>query len=590
MKPEEHYQRLKLVAKEMCNYLQSVFSNIKLATPPRVVSNNVVFTFETNIPDYDLFKWNKFTNDVETLLKDKFSATDYTTNVSLRDLSGRSNMAWKTCITGFIVTLTSTVKYEFENPLKSLSFRWGSSVKKTERVKDVTDVQSVMDKFVSMMNEKIAWALQQPGRRLPVKGYILVNYKQELDDNSYFTPVLVWECREDKIYAAAVDAVGYEYETKTNKFRKIGTSLDLNLLDGSNLYDFNSHQFNLEYQGDVMNTEYVTESIYNQMNKIDDNKSLDEKLKESFYDEDDYANDYEYEEWNWDGLKDDIDVNMRDVRLNGKKPFEYDTEVIDDDHIHIIIYIENDDGKTLTRYEADLVDMYSVPEYSSGVVDYIENLPWKQTGIESIDDNESLNEKYNVRTLKDVKKVTEAAKTEKVERPKGYRGSVGGYYSVDRYGYHFSKQPKGGGVMISEANVDWIRNTFELKECPELEYQTLWGRGVVYKLERVKEKKDALKESVEDSFDIDKYYTRGTDKDAIAYLDDPDLAEYLYKCETVDSSFKHVCWLMAKPEYKDALEQYDLVELVEDATGEFIAIFVDDRVYDVTDEIISCLS
>lgn len=277
MKPEEHYQRLKLVAKEMCNYLQSVFSNIELATPPRVVSNNVVFTFETNIPDYDLFKWNEFTNDVETLLKDKFSATDYTTNVSLRDLSGRSNMAWKTCITGFIVTLTSTVKYEFENPLKSLSFRWGSSVKKTERVKDVTDVQSVMDKFVSMMNEKIAWALQQPGRRLPVNGYILVNYKQELDDNSYFTPVLVWECREDKIYAAAVDAVGYEYETKTNKFRKIGTSLDLNLLNGSNLYDFTSHQFNLEYQGDVMNTEYVTESIYNQMNKIDDKESLNEK-------------------------------------------------------------------------------------------------------------------------------------------------------------------------------------------------------------------------------------------------------------------------------------------------------------------------
>lgn len=187
-------------------------------------------------------------------------------------------------------------------------------------------------------------------------------------------------------------------------------------------------------------------------------------------------------------------------------------------------------------------------------------------------------------------KLTEAAKTEKVERPKGYRGSVGGYYSVDRYGYHFSKQPKGEGVMISEANVDWIRNTFELKECPELEYQTLWGRGVVYKLERVKEKKDALKESVEDSFDIDKYYTRGTDKDAVAYLDDPDLAEYLYKCEIVDSSFKHVCWLMAKPEYKDALEQYDLVELVEDATGEFPAIFVDDRVYDVTDEIISYLS
>ena len=166
-------------------------------------------------------------------------------------------------------------------------------------------------------------------------------------------------------------------------------------------------------------------SIYERMNKIDDNKSLDEKLKESFYDEDDYANDYEYEEWNWDGLKDDIDVNMRDVRLNGKKPFEYDTEVIDDDHIHIIIYIENDDGKTLTRYEADLVDMYSVPEYSSGVVDYIENLPWKQTGIESIDeqmskidDKEPLKEKYTVRTLKDVKKLHEA------EAPKADRSAI----------------------------------------------------------------------------------------------------------------------------------------------------------------------
>lgn len=128
-------------------------------------------------------------------------------------------------------------------------------------------------------------------------------------------------------------------------------------------------------------------SVYEQLNKIDDNKSLDEKLKESFYDEDDYANDYEYEEWTWDGLKDDIDVNMCDVRLNGKKPFEYDTEVIDDNHIHIIIYIENDDGKTLTRYEADVTDKYSVPEYSSGVVDYIEDLPWKQTGIESIEES-----------------------------------------------------------------------------------------------------------------------------------------------------------------------------------------------------------
>lgn len=173
-------------------------------------------------------------------------------------------------------------------------------------------------------------------------------------------------------------------------------------------------------------------SIYKKMDKIDDNKSLNEKwnvknqrelkkLKESLYnDEDDYYDDDDYveeEEWNWDGLKDDIDVNMSDVRLNGKKPFEYHTEVIDDDHIHIIIYIENDDGKTLTRYEADLVDMYAVPEYSSGVVRYIEDLPWEQTGIEPIDESlaedarvtakSMLNEKSSERILKALELETE---------------------------------------------------------------------------------------------------------------------------------------------------------------------------------------
>lgn len=146
-------------------------------------------------------------------------------------------------------------------------------------------------------------------------------------------------------------------------------------------------------------------SIFKKLDKIDDNKSLDEKwnvknlrelkkLKESLYDDDDYEDDYEdsyeddeLEQWNWDGLKDDIDTNIWDVRLDNKKPFEYDTEVIDDEYIHIIIYIENDDGKTLTRYEADLVDMYAVPEYSEGVVKYIEDLPWKQTGTEPIEDD-----------------------------------------------------------------------------------------------------------------------------------------------------------------------------------------------------------
>lgn len=46
---------------------------------------------------------------------------------------------------------------------------------------------------------------------------------------------------------------------------------------------------------------------------------------------------------------------------------------------------------------------------------------------------------------------------------------------------------------------------------------------------------------------------------------------------------------MARPEYRDTLEQNDLVELVGDATREFPAIFVNDRVYDVTYDIKNCL-
>lgn len=394
MNPTKNLETLKIIASDMCSYLQDKLSDIDIVTAPRVISNKIVFTVDGPLPHYDSGTYENFRADIERFLRDKFASDEYTIDVKLRDKSGMSNRAWKTVITGVIVTLASTAKYEFENPLRSLSFRWGSSVKKTERVTDVTDVQRVMDSFVSLLNEKINWALEQPKKRLPVKGYILVNYKQELDDTSYFTPILVWECRNDKIYAAVVEAVGYEYETTTNKFRKIGTSLDLNLLDGSNLYDFTKHQFNLEYQGDVSNMEYVTESIYEQMNKIDD---------------------------------------------------------------------------------AD-----------------------------------SLNEKWNIKDVRELKTLKESGKSK-------------------------------------------------------------------------------ITESMEDSFDIDKYYVRGNDEDAIRFLDDPDLAEYLIRCETVDSSFEHVCWLMARPEYRDALQEHELVELVGDATGEFPAIFVNDRVYDVTHDIVNYL-
>lgn len=124
--------------------------------------------------------------------------------------------------------------------------------------------------------------------------------------------------------------------------------------------------------------------------------SFSKRVTESYSDDEDEEDDYdEYdddgdffgsqEQWNWDGLKDDIDCNMSDVKINGKKLYEYETTVVNDEYIHIVVFIENDDGKTLTRYETDLDDMYAVPEYSSGVVEYVENLDWKQIGVEPID-------------------------------------------------------------------------------------------------------------------------------------------------------------------------------------------------------------
>jgi len=101
----------------------------------------------------------------------------------------------------------------------------------------------------------------------------------------------------------------------------------------------------------------------------------------------------------------------------------------------------------------------------------------------------------------------------------------------------------------------------------------------------------SMTESVHDYFNIDKYYIRGNDEDAIRSMDDPELAEYLVKCEEVDPGCKHVCWLIARDRYLDALDEFALVELVDcgDEVGEFPAIFVRDRVYNITEEIMNML-
>ena len=145
--------------------------------------------------------------------------------------------------------------------------------------------------------------------------------------------------------------------------------------------------------------------------------------------------------------------------------------------------------------------------------------------MNKIDDKESLNEKYNVRTLKDVKKLAEATKPTKVERPKGFKGSVGGYLAIDRYGTWVSSKPNSGGVKISDANYDWIKETFKLTTLPEEEYKTIWGKGTVYKIEKKDTVNESLSEEHSDEWKAAYSKLNRAAEDAKLHMD-PDFVEY----------------------------------------------------------------
>ena len=80
------------------------------------------------------------------------------------------------------------------------------------------------------------------------------------------------------------------------------------------------------------------------------------------------------------------------------------------------------------------------------------------------------------------------------------------------------------------------------------------------------------------------------------YYDTASDAEYSEDFETCEdvpgySELNHVAWLVAKDEYIDELSDngYDIVELVDDGNKQFLAVSINDRVYDVTDEIADIL-
>lgn len=122
------------------------------------------------------------------------------------------------------------------------------------------------------------------------------------------------------------------------------------------------------------------------------------------------------------------------------------------------------------------------PDYCHRVNDWWDAHRWEYEDDEDYDDYDNEDVDESLRSQRG-KTVNEAVKKDtKIERPKGYKGTVGGYLSVDRYGTFVSRKTDSGGVQISSANYDWIKDNFDLVEQPNLEYKTMWGRGVVYKI------------------------------------------------------------------------------------------------------------
>ena len=164
------------------------------------------------------------------------------------------------------------------------------------------------------------------------------------------------------------------------------------------------------------------------------------------------------------------------------------------------VFGNDDEGSGYYRwdFEEDREDVFEIVNESENVeellralVDYlsgkVECINWEDNSEDEDDyddyDDEDVDESLRSQRGKTVNEaVKKDTKNTKIERPKGYKGTVGGYLSIDRYGTFVSRKTDSGGVQISSANYDWIKDNFDLVEQPDLEYKTMWGRGVVYKI------------------------------------------------------------------------------------------------------------
>lgn len=246
----------------------------------------------------------------------------------------------------------------------------------------------------------------------------------------------------------------------------------------------------------TINEELEMNSIYEQMNKIDDKESLNEKYNVRTLR--DVKNLQEAEAPKSDRSSIKTRVNELIDMVDWSK-WEKFTSTGDDTKPEVKKTKATDDGIRVDVYLGwDYGHNDDIEEYVKAVNEKFEAFAaivrkqepsWSVKLVKSHGSRGVTWTNYWAQvTVKN--SITEATK---VERPKGFKGSVGGYLAIDRYGIWVSSKPNSGGVKISDANYDWIKENFKLTTLPEEEYKTIWGRGTVYKIE----KKDAIKESVE---------------------------------------------------------------------------------------------
>lgn len=274
--------------------------------------------------------------------------------------------------------------------------------------------------------------------------------------------------------------------------------------------------------------ESTMESIYNQMNKIDDTESLNEKYNVRTLKDVKKLQEAEAPKSDRSSIKTRVNELIDMVDWSKWEKF---TSTGDDTKPEV--------RKTKTIDDGIRVDVYLGWDYGhkDDIEEYVKAVNEKFEAFAAIVRKQEPS--WSVKLVKShgsrgvtwtnywaqVTAKNSITESTKVERPKGFKGSVGGYLAIDRYGTWVSSKPNSGGVKISDANYDWIKETFKLTTLPEEEYKTIWGKGTVYKIEKKDTVNESFSEEHSDAWKSAHDRLTRAAEDARLHMD-PDFVEY----------------------------------------------------------------